>query len=145
MSVSRFQNIPPSRTLKALGLQVIQERRTRREARDVVGRSEYPTSRLAELAIDKVTYTFQDVTVGFSEVEVEAKSPRGLAIVQAIANTLVSKYQPLLQQWSHGKFVTGLAIGKLLKIDGLQSYLVKGDLGPKAFEVVDRTIRARRF
>ncbi len=145
MSLSRFQSIPPSRTLKALGLQTIQERRTRREARDVVGRSENPPSTLAELAIDRVTYSFQDVKVGFSEVEVEAKSPRGLTDVQAIANTLVSKYQPLLQQWFHGKFVTGLAIGKLLKIDGLQSYLVKGNLGPKAFEIVDRTIRARRF
>src|SRR5205823_1452131 len=99
MSLSRFRGVPPSRTLKALGLQVIQERRTRREARDVVGRSENTTSTLAELAIDRVTYSFQDVKVGFSEVEVEAKSPGGLAIVQAIANTLVSKYQPLLQQW----------------------------------------------
>jgi len=145
MSLSRFQSTPPSKTLKAVGLEVIQERRTRRETRDVVGRSENPTSRLAELAIDNVTYTFQDVKVGFSEVEVEAKSPGGLANVQAIANALVSKYQPLLQQWFHGKFVTGLAIGKLLKIDGLQSYLVKGNLGPKAFEIVERTIRAREF
>src|SRR5207247_10774726 len=145
MSLSRFQSIPPSSTLKALGLQVIQERRTRREARDVVGRSENPPSTLAELAIDRVTYSFQDVKVGFSEVEVEAKSPRGLANVQAIANALGSKYQPLLQQWFHGKFVTGLAIGKLLKIDGLQSYLVKSNLGPKALEIVDRTIRDRRL
>jgi len=144
-SLSRFQSIPPSRTLKALGLHVIQERRTRREARDVVGQSENPVSTLAELAIDRVTYSFQDVKVGFSEIELEAKSPGGLVIVKTIANTLVSKYQPLLQQWFHGKFVTGLAIGKLLKIDGLQSYLVKGNLGPKAFKVVERTIRARRF
>jgi len=145
MSLSRFQSILPSRTLKDLGLQVIQERRTRREARDVVRQNENPVSPLAELAIDRVTYSFQDVKVGFSEVEVEAKSPGAVAIVQAIANTLVSKYQPFLQQWIHGKFVTGLAIGKLLKIDGFQSYLVKGNLGPKAVEVVDRTIRARRF
>src|SRR5437879_12307456 len=118
----------PSRTLNSLGLHVIQERRTRRETRDIVGRGENPTSTLAELAIDRVTYSFQDVKVGFSEVEVEAKSPRGLTDVQAIANTLVSKYQPLLQQWFHGKFVTGLAIAYLLKIDGLQTYLVKDNL-----------------
>ena len=41
--------------------------------------------------------------------------------------------------------MTGLAIGKLLKIDGLQSYLVKGNLGPKSFGIVDRTILAREF
>src|SRR5207249_6360828 len=86
MSLSRFQSTPPSKTLKALGVHVSQERRTRREARDVVGRSENPTSTLAELAIDKVTYTFQDVKVGFSEIEIEAKSPGGLANVQAIAS-----------------------------------------------------------
>ena len=145
MSLSRFQSIPPSRTLKALGLHVIQERRTRREARDIVRRNKNPNSTLAELAIDRVTYTFEDITVGLSEVEVEAKSPRSLTNVQKIANMLISKYQPNLQQWFHGKFVTGLAIGKLLKIGALQSYLEKGRLGPKAFEAIDRTIRSRRF
>src|SRR5438552_12102899 len=96
-SLSRFQSIPPSRTLKALGLQTIQERRTRREARDVVGQSENPPSTLAELAIDRVTYSFQEVKEGFSEVEVEEKSPRGWKEVQAIAITFAQKYQPLLK------------------------------------------------
>ena len=111
----------------------------------MVRRSKKPSSTLAELAIDRVTYTFQDIKVGLSEVEVEAKSPGSLANVQKIANTLISKYQPNLQQWFHGKFVTGLAIGKLLKIEALQSYLVKGSLAPKAFEAIDRTIRSQRF
>ncbi|TMI40197.1 CYTH domain-containing protein [Candidatus Bathyarchaeota archaeon] len=145
ISASRFQSIPPPRTLTTMGLNVIQERRTRREARDIVRRNKNPNSTLAELAIDRVTYTFEDITVGLSEVEVEAKSPRSLANVQKIANMLISKYQPNLQQWFHGKFVTGLAIGKLLKIRALQSYLEKGRLGPKAFEAIDRTIRSRRF
>ncbi len=101
-SLSRFQSIPLSRTLKALGLHVIQERRTRREARDVVGQNENPVSTLAELAIDRVTYSFQDVKVGFSEIELEARSSGGLAIVQTIANTLVSKYPELLGEGQFG-------------------------------------------
>jgi hypothetical protein len=128
-----------------MGLNVIQERRTLREARDVTRKGKSSASTLAEVAIDRVTYTFPDIKVRLSEVEVEAKSPRSLTTVQEIANMLISKYQPILQQWFHGKFVTGLAIGKLLKIESLQSYLVRGNLGPKAFEVIDRTIRSRRF
>jgi inorganic triphosphatase YgiF len=144
-SVARFQSVPASTTLTTMGLNVIQERRTLREARDVTRKGKSSASTLAEVAIDRVTYTFPDIKVRLSEVEVEAKSPRSLTTVQEIANMLISKYQPILQQWFHGKFVTGLAIGKLLKIESLQSYLVRGNLGPKAFELIDRTIRSRRF
>lgn len=145
VSVSRFRSLPASRTLASMGLNVIQERRTRREARDVVERGRIPTSTLAELAIDRVTYDFQGIKVGLSEVEVEAKSPGNLANVQEIAKTLISRYQPFLQQWFHGKFVTGLAIGRLLKIKAFQGHLVKGNLGQNAFEVIERTIRSRGF
>ena len=145
LSISRFRSIPASRVLASMGLNVIQERRTLREARNVIERNKSPTSTLAELALDRVTYSFHHVKVGFSEVEVEAKSPGTLGNVQEIASTLISKYHPILQQWLHGKFVTGLAIGKLLRIHALQRYLVKGNLGPKAFDVIDRTIRSRGF
>jgi len=145
LSISRFRNIPASRVLASMGLNVIQERRTLREARDVVERDKSPTSILAELAMDRVTYSFQHIKVGLSEVEVEAKSPGSLPNVQEIASTLILKYHPILQPWLHGKFVTGLAIGKLLGIDVLQRYLVKGNLGPKAFDVIDQTIRSRGF
>jgi inorganic triphosphatase YgiF len=144
-SVSRFQRIPASRTLAAMGLEVIQERRTRREARDVVRKSKAPALVLAELAIDRVIYTFKDTKLGLSEVEVEAKSSRSLATVRDIANALVSKYKPVLQQWFHGKFVTGLAIRKLLETKELQNYLVDGDLKPGAFGLIDRTIRSQEF
>jgi len=144
-SISRFPNIPPSRVLASMGLNVIQERRTLREARDVIERNKSPTSTLAEMAMDRVTYSFQHIKVRLSEVEVEAKSPGSLLDVQEIAGTLISKYHPILQPWLHGKFVTGLAIGKLLRIHALQRYLVKGMMGPKAFDLIDRTIRSREF
>jgi hypothetical protein len=128
-----------------MGLKIIQERQTQREARDIVRRANKTTSILAELAIDKVTYTFKDVEVSVSEVEIEAKSARSLATVREIADALVSKYHPVLRQWFHGKFVTGLAIRKLLENRTLQSYLLNGDLKPEAFELIDRTVRSRRF
>jgi inorganic triphosphatase YgiF len=145
LSVSQFRRIPASRTLATMGLEIIQERRTRREARDVVRKGKTPALVLAELAIDRVIYTFKDTKLGLSEVEVEAKSSRSLATVRDIANALVSKYQPVLQQWFHGKFVTGLALRKLLETKALQNYLVNGDLKPEAFGVIDRTVRSRGF
>jgi hypothetical protein len=128
-----------------MGLKTIQERQTQREVRDVVRRDRRTTSILAEMAIDKVTYAFENVNVALSEVEVEAKSARSLAGVREIADALVSKYHPVLRQWFHGKFVTGLAIRKLLETRRFHSYLVNGDLKPEAFELIDRTVRSRRF
>jgi inorganic triphosphatase YgiF len=142
MSSPRFQRVPASRTLEAMGLRVIQERRTQRVARDIVRRGTSPTLTLAELAIDSVTYTFDRISVGFSEIEIEAKAAGGLSTVREVANELLSKYQHFLRPWSHGKFATGLAIRKLLKTKKLQQYLANGELNPSAFQLIDRTIRS---
>jgi len=143
--ISQFRRIPVTKALASMGLEVVQERRTRREPRNVVRRGKTQASTLAEMAIDRVTYTFKDTKLGISEVEVEAKSPKGLATVQDIANALVSKYHPNLRQWFHGKFVTGLAIRKLLETKQFHSYIFNGDLRPEAFELIDRTVKSERF
>ena len=144
VSISNFQRVPISRVLATMALDVNQQRRTERKPRDIVTRGEIPFS-VAEMAIDGVTYAFEDLKVGFSEIEVEAKAPRSLSKIREIADALVSKYRPSLQQWFHGKFVTGLAIQRLVKTRVLQNYLANSDLGPDAFELIDRTIRSRKF
>src|SRR5260370_33472130 len=58
MSTSLVQRIPVYRTLAEMGLHVIQERRTRRVARDIVKRDRSPTSILSDDQIDSETYTF---------------------------------------------------------------------------------------
>jgi hypothetical protein len=128
-----------------MGLEVIQERRTYREPREIVIRDKAPVSILAELAIDHVTYDFGDISVGLSEIEIEAKAARSLSKVREIADALVSKYSPSLQQWFHGKFVTGLAIQKLLKTKAFRSSLANGDLDPEAFQLIDHVIQSRRL
>ena len=145
MSSSKFQSLPASKVLGTMGLEVIQKRRTHRELRDIVIRDKVPVSILAELAIDHVTYDFGDISVGLSEIEIEAKAARSLSTVREIADALVSKYSPSLHQWFHGKFVTGLAIQKLLKTKAFHSFLVDGDLGPEAFRLIERVIESRRF
>jgi inorganic triphosphatase YgiF len=144
--ISQFRRIPVTKALASMGLEIIQERRTRREARNVVRRDTTPALILAEMEIDRVTYTFKNTKLGFSEVEVEAKSVKGLATVQDIANALVSKYHPNLRQWFHGKFVTGLAIQRLLDTKEFHRYILnEGFLRPEAFELIDRTVKSERF
>jgi inorganic triphosphatase YgiF len=145
MPISQFQRISVTEAFASMGLEIIQERRTRRETRNIVRRGETPASILAEMAIDRVTYTFKNTKVGLSEVEVEAKSPKSLTTVRDIANALISKYHPNLRQWFHGKFVTGLAIRKLLETKQFHSYILQGELRPEAFELIERTIRSGRF
>ena len=145
MPVSQFRRISVTEALASMGLEMIQQRRTRREARNVVRMGKTPSSILAEMAIDRVTYIMNNTKVGLSEVEVEAKSPKGLAAVQDIANALISKYHPNLRQWFQGKFVTGLAIRKLLETKQFHSYILRGELRPEAFELIERTIGSERF
>ena len=142
VSISEFQRIPASRTLAAMGLEAIQERQTRRESRNIFRRGMSSTSILAELAIDTVTYTFKKIKVGLHEVEIEAKAPGGLPIIRKIAIELISRHRPYLQQWSHGKFVTGLAIMKLLKTKRFRTHLVDGELKPGAFQLIERMIKS---
>jgi inorganic triphosphatase YgiF len=145
VSVSQFQSVPVSNTLATMGLEVIQERRTQREARNIVASRRTPVSTLAEFAIDHVTYTFGKITVELSEIEIEAKAPRSLSPVREVADTLVSKYGPYVQQWFHGKFVTGLAIQSLVKTKALQSYMLNGELAPGAFELIESAIGSGEF
>lgn len=141
MSSPQFHRVSASRALATIGLQVIQDRRTQRDARDIFRRGTSPTSILAELAIDIVTYTFKTINIGLSEVEIEAKAPGGLPAVRKIAKDLLSKY-PLLQQWSYGKFLTGLAIRKLLTTKSFEPYFAEGKLRPGAFQLIDQTIQS---
>jgi inorganic triphosphatase YgiF len=144
ISRSRFQKNPVSSSLAIMGLQVIQDRRTRRDARDVFRTDTGPGSILAELAIDRTVYSFEKVKVGFSEVEIEAKATGGLRAIREIANELLSKYQPFLEEWVYGKFLTGLAIRKLLLSKTFQRYIAEGELKPDALGLISRTIRSEK-
>ena len=144
-SVSEFQRVSASRTLAAMGLEVVQERQTRRNARNIFRRGSSSTSILAELAVDRVTYTFKKTKVGLGEVEIEAKAPGGLPTVREIANELLTMHQPYLQEWPHGKFVTGLAIMERLKTKRFRPFLVGGELKPGTFQLIERTIRSGIF
>jgi len=142
---SQFSRLTPSKIFEAMGLYALQERWTRRKTRDIIAHDKSRPLPFAELAIDEVTFLLERNSVRFFEIEIEAKVGRSLSRVRAVADALISKYQPGLQEWCHGKFLTGLAIQRLLETRTLQNYLVNGDLGPEAFQLIDRMIRSQRF
>ncbi len=132
-------------SLVEMGLQVTQERQTRREVRDITSELDPTGLVLAELALDRVTYHFQHEDVSIFEVEVEAKAKNSALMVRDVTEKLLSTYNPMLQRWTHGKFVTGNAIGRLLRTGVLQGLLNDSVLRPEGLDSVDHFIRSRNF
>ena len=131
----------PSRVLAAAGLEIIQERLTRRKSRDLVAFRRGEPSLFAEMSIDDVTYIFAKGPVRFLEVEIEAKTAGALPKIRRVVNCLLSEF-PALQRWAHGKFVTGVAIEKILRKRSLSDLTRNGMLRAGAFRLIDRTVRA---
>jgi len=131
------ENLPRVETMKLLGLRVLQDRETHREARDIV---EGNASRevLAELAIDSVLYHFEGRDVRLFELEVEAKSQRGRGVLGNIAKGLREKVGSQLRSWRFGKLVTGEKIDRLLKRGELQNFLDGSRLRPDAYLKIEQ-------
>jgi CYTH domain-containing protein len=131
-----------SRVLAAAGLEIIQNRLTRRKSRDLVAFRRGKPFRFAEMSIDDVTYTLAQGKVRLLEVEIEAKATRALPKIRRVVKYLLSEY-PSLQVWAHGKFVTGMAIMRLLRKRNLSDLTRERLLRPGVFGLIDRTARAR--
>ncbi len=138
---TQSSELEPREALAGMGLMVVQDRRTRREARDITSELDPTGLVLAELALDRVTYQFGDQAVSIFEVEVEAKT-KSSSIIKDVTEDLLSTYKPMLQRWAHGKFVTGKAIEKLLKDGTLKDMLSETLLNPAGFDRLDHLIRS---
>ena len=130
----------PSRILTKAGFFIVQDRLTRRKSRDLVMIRKGKTSRFAELSIDNVTYKLTEGTVRLIEVEIEAKASRAMPRIRPVVDWLLSEY-PSLRLWPHGKFVTGLAINRLLRNRNRRDLTREGLVKPGVFGLLDRTIR----
>ena len=130
--------LPPSKVLARMGLEVVQERHTTRDVRDILDRG-WSKTRIAELDIDRVTFLGKP-RVQIFEVEIEAKAAGSLKSVQDVAAELESSYSGFLRVWPHGKLATGLAIQRLWNAGRLTHYLENERLKPGAFDAIDRTI-----
>lgn len=99
-------------------LRASQVRTNRRLLRDV----EKNGKRVAELAIDRVSYSLGDTPVRFEEVEIEAKDSGTAGDVERIARALLDEFGRELRPWRASK----LAVGKTL-----EAWSRKGQLAPR--------------
>ena len=135
----------PIATLRGLGFDVVQDRRTTRRPRDVlepVGAGR-PGPPLAELAVDAVRYRFEGVPVRVFDVEVEAKGA-GPDLVGRVLRELAARYANRLRPWPHSKLATGFALRELSEEGDLGHHLgPTGVLEASGVEAVDALIRTR--
>jgi len=139
----QFSDADPLAAMDATGLQLVQDRETRREVRNVSSVRK-PDLVLAELAIDRVTYHIGNHNISIFEVEVEEKARGSSSVISDLTKALLQAYQPSLQKWSHGKFVTGLAIQRLLETEPADNLLGQDRLKPEALGTIDRALRSTR-
>ena len=139
----QFSDADPLAAMEATGLQLVQDRETRREVRNVSSVRK-PDLVLAELAIDRVTYHIGNHNISIFEVEVEEKAKGSSSVISDVTRALLQAYQPSLQKWSHGKFVTGLAIQRLLETEPADNLLGQDRLKPEALGIIDRALRSTR-
>lgn len=134
-------NDNPIRVMARLGLKIVQERTTERQARDVTA-TPPPAARLAELAIDRVEYVFPARTARLYLVEVEVKGKGGERAVEAIANALLEQFGAGLRRWPYGKLASGREIGELLAAGALDGLVGRdGALTPRALEMLEDRLR----
>lgn len=130
----------PVTLLKGLGFEVVQDRETHRDVRNVVSSTD-KLQVLAELDIDSVTYRFGEQEVHLYEVEVESKGREGHLTVRKIIKTLRDTYGTSLRSWRHGKLATGEAVERMMKSGELLGLLdSRGRLGSGAYERLNRVL-----
>jgi hypothetical protein len=113
-----------------MGLAVLQERTTHRRVRNAVDAGGV---RLAELAIDAVTYRLDAGAIRHHEVEIESKSPPGAAYLPRAVEALRARFGDSLVPWLHGKLEIGLAIARLLAAGDARALVAGGHLVPDAY------------
>ena len=138
----RSSDFKPIDFIESVGFRIVQDRETRREVRNVSSVDNLSLL-LAELAVDHVTYHIGKNDVSIFEIEVEEKT-RKSSIATVLSKELIDAYKPSLQNWSHGKLVTGLALQKLLTTEPLESLIDRGQLKPEGVDHLDRAIRSSR-
>jgi hypothetical protein len=135
----RFSEGHPRQVLADLGFQVIQDRETHRQARNIVGADKDGIPTLAELAIDSVLYRLEGKEIRHHEVEIEAKAEVGVSMMPSAIDGLTILLGDLLRVWDHSKLAIGFALEELVAQGELEELLdLNGDLTPAAYDKIDR-------
>lgn len=131
----------PIEVLRALGLDVVQDRETHRDPCGVTRSDDPLGTAVAELAVDAVAYHFDVNVVRMYEIEIEAKSAGGASAVRAIMDRLVTQFAPALRPWPYGKLATGDIVERLLREGALQGLLgIDNTLSPAALDRIEAVL-----
>lgn len=138
-----FHHMHPLDVMASLGLEVIQDRETQRQVRNIIFMGEEGGPVLAEMGIDSVVYHFSDQTICHYELEIEAKVRNGLTVLRTLIESLVAMYGPTLRGWDHGKLATGKAIEWLLNKGSLEGLLeIDNHLKPGAYDKMSAYLKS---
>lgn len=128
----------PLDVMKTLGLEVVQDRETHREIRNILKPGEKGGPLLAELAIDSVVYRFSAQDICHHEVEIEAKVENASIVLKTVIESLLEKFGTVLRKWDHSKLATGKAIERLLSEKAPARFLdMDNNLKPDTYEKID--------
>lgn len=140
----------PTTALRHMEFIVVQSRATHRRVRNIVARDRSSRDRrdadnlLAELAIDAVTYQFDQRIVRLYEIEIEAKSADASDVLRRCVASLTAMYGTTLRHWPHGKLATGLMLERLLRDGQLDEWLdAEHHLTAEGCRAVEMAMRLR--
>ena len=138
----RFSEGHPQQVLKDLGFQVIQDRETHRQVRDIAGADKEGSPVLAELAIDSVHYRLGGKEIRHHEVEIESKTETGVRVIAPLIAALTAMFGDVLRAWDHSKLAIGFALEEFLNRGDLEGLLdPDGNLTPAAYDQIDDYLR----
>lgn len=128
----------PLKCMRTMGFQVIQDRETLRRVKNVMASEEAEGPEVAEMVIDSVQYHFDGQTVCHHEIEIEAKSKCGVAVVKDVSESLMCLFGSSLRIWNYGKLVTGKMIERMIR-GGVLDELIDADrnLLPRAYQKME--------
>jgi inorganic triphosphatase YgiF len=135
----QWDSSDPSASLESAGLEVVQLRETKRFLRDIfLGQDD---NRIAELAVDCVTYRFGEIGILHSELEVEGTESSPLEAVNDFVRQLMVRFEGKLRPWKYSKFVTGMVIQELLSLIMLNDFLDQDSrLRPEGYAIIERRL-----
>lgn len=123
----------PEEALAAAGLELIQDRRTRR----LVAELRDGPSAVAELALDHVLFDARGRRVDHREVEIELLAPEGRECLERIATELLREFPETLRIWVWSKAALGRGLERLADDGALTPLLSGNELSTAGYDAIE--------
>jgi len=146
IQLSEPESIPdhvrPREVLEDLGFEVIQDRETRRQVRNITPRDKENGPVLAEMDIDSVVYRLGEEEIRHYEVEVELNPETEVGTIAQVRDALTKELGDGLRRWAHSKLAIGFALEELRIKGALEGALdPEGNLKPAAYDRIDEYLK----